>query len=112
MFFQYYFIHIHIECFKIRYITENQKAQLRVTAGPEIEWIEGSKRKIEYNVHPLCGMVVKKKARDVPVPDGINSVAEEDMKEEEEMDSVDLDAAASTCVHVCIRRMSCEFNIV
>jgi len=91
--------------------SENQKAQLRVTAGPEIEWIEGSKRKIEYNVHPLCGMVVKKKARDVPVSGGINSVAEEDMKEEEEMDSVDLDAAASTC-STCIRRMSCEFNIV
>ena len=33
----------------------------KITAGPEIEWVAGSNNKFEYNVYPLCGMVMKPK---------------------------------------------------
>ena len=31
------------------------------TVGPEIEWIEGSQIKVEFNVYPLCGSATKEK---------------------------------------------------
>lgn len=63
-----------------------QEKPSKITAGPEIEWVAGSNNKFEYNVYPLCGMVMKPKEDNDVVTIEVNG----DGEVIEEMDTMEL----------------------